>query len=46
MLSTRTVVSVENLPTVLGQTYGVIAEHLNKLGEQPADAPFVAIAQH
>ena len=42
VMSTRTVVSVENLPTVLGQTYGVIAEHLNKLGEQPADAPFVA----
>lgn len=41
-LSVRTRTAVENMPTLLGQTFGAIGAYLEKLGEQPADAPFVA----
>ena len=37
---TRT--SVQELPQVLGQAYGAIAQYLGELGEQPAGPPFVA----
>ncbi|CAJ35653.1 GyrI-like domain-containing protein [Methanocella arvoryzae] len=41
-LSVRTRSPVENLPNVIGQTYGTIIQYMSELGEQPAGAPFVA----
>ena len=41
-LAVRTRTSVENLPRVLGPTYGTIAQYLGELGEQPIGPPFVA----
>ncbi len=40
VLSVRTRTSVENLPQVLGQNYGAIAQYLGELGEPPSGAPF------
>jgi effector-binding domain-containing protein len=40
-LCIRTRTAVENLPAVLGKSYGAIAAYLGELGEQPAGAPFV-----
>ncbi len=42
VLSIRTHVAVQDLPQVLGQSYGAIAQYLGRLGQQPAGAPFVA----
>jgi effector-binding domain-containing protein len=39
-LSIRTRTAVQNLPQVLGQGYGAIAQYLGELGEQPAGPPF------
>jgi effector-binding domain-containing protein len=41
-LTIRTRTSVEELPQVLGQAYGSIAQYLAELGEQPAGPPFTA----
>lgn len=42
VMSIRTHVAVHNLPQVFGQSCGAIAQHLGKLGQQPAGAPFAA----
>jgi effector-binding domain-containing protein len=41
-LSIRTRAAVQDIPSVLGQTYGAIGAYLGKLGEHPAGPPFVA----
>ncbi|PKM76904.1 MAG: AraC family transcriptional regulator [Firmicutes bacterium HGW-Firmicutes-15] len=41
VISVRTRSSVENLPQVLGGTYGLIMNYLNEIGAEPAGAPFV-----
>jgi effector-binding domain-containing protein len=41
-LSIRTRTAVQNLPRVLGEGYGQIAQYLGELGEQPAGPPFAA----
>jgi effector-binding domain-containing protein len=42
VLSIRTRCAVEDLPEVLGRSYGAIAQYLGELGETPGGAPFVA----
>ena len=42
VLSIRTRTSVEDLPQVLGQAYGAIAQYLGELGECPVGPPFAA----
>lgn len=42
VLSIRTRSAVENLPKVLGESYGKIMQYMGETGENPADAPFVA----
>ena len=42
VLSMRTRTSVGDLPQVLGQTYGAIAQYLEELGEHPVGPPFAA----
>lgn len=42
VLSIRTHSSVNDLPQTLGQCFGRVGQYLGELGEQPADAPFVA----
>lgn len=42
VLSIRTSATVEELPDLIGRCYHKILEHLNDLGEAPADAPFTA----
>jgi effector-binding domain-containing protein len=42
VLSIRTHATVQNLPQVLGQSYGAIAQYLALNGQQPTGAPFVA----
>jgi effector-binding domain-containing protein len=39
-LSIRTRASAQELPQVLGQAFGAIAQHLCDLGEEPAGPPF------
>lgn len=41
-LTIRTNTKVENLPMVIGQSYGKIGTYLNELGELITDVPFVA----
>ncbi len=41
-LSIRTQTSVQNMPQVLGQVFGEIAQYLGRLGEQPAGMPYTA----
>ena len=41
-LTIRTRASVKNLPRVMGEAYGAIAQYLGELGEQPAGPPFCA----
>ena len=41
-LSIRTRTAVQNLPQVIGETYGAIAQHLTQLGQCPVGAPFAA----
>ena len=41
-MAVRTRTSVEELPQVLGPTYGTIAQYLGEMGEQPVGPPFVA----
>jgi len=42
VLSIRARTAVENLPKVIGKSYGKIMQYLAELGEQPADAPYTA----
>ena len=42
VLSIRTRCAVQDLPDVLGRSYGAIAQYLGELGETPAGAPFSA----
>jgi len=41
VLSIRARCAVQELPQLLGVSFGAIAQHLGRLGEQPAGAPFV-----
>ncbi len=41
-LSIRTRAAVQDLPQVLGEGYGAIAQYLSELGEQPIGPPFAA----
>jgi effector-binding domain-containing protein len=38
----RTHAAVQELPRLIGETYGAIMQYLGELGEQPAGEPFVA----
>ena len=40
-LIVRATTPVQELPRVLGQAYGAIAQYLGQVGEQPAGPPFV-----
>jgi effector-binding domain-containing protein len=42
VLSIRTHTSVKNLPAVVGQSFGAIAQYLGQLGQAPTGAPFAA----
>lgn len=42
VLSIRKTTSVGELPQEIGKAYCSIAQHLNEIGEQPAEAPFTA----
>jgi len=41
-MAIRTRAAVEDLPRVLGEVYGTIAQYLGELGEQPVGPPFTA----
>lgn len=41
-LTIRTRTAVQNLPQLIGQSYGAIAAHLGQMGQCPAGAPFAA----
>ena len=41
-LTIRTRTAVQNLPQVMGESYGTIAQYLGELGEHPAGPPFCA----
>lgn len=41
-LSIRTITPVQNLPQEFGKAFGVIAQYLGTLGEEPAGAPYAA----
>ena len=40
--SIRTHAAVENLPQVLGQAYGAVAQYLGQIGQSPIGEPFTA----
>lgn len=40
--SIRTQAAMENLPKILGQSYGAIAQYLGQIGQFPAGEPFAA----
>lgn len=42
VLSIHTTAAVQDLPTLIGKSYGQIMEHMISLGEQPTGMPFVA----
>lgn len=42
VLSIRTTIAVQDMPTVLGQAFGAIMAQIQSLGEYPAGMPFVA----
>lgn len=42
VLSIRIRAAVQDLPIVIGESYGRIMQYLEKIGQQPAGAPFVA----
>ncbi|MDI3539727.1 MAG: hypothetical protein PWQ52_850 [Methanolobus sp.] len=42
VMSIRTSAAVRDLPSIIGESYGKIMQHLEKIGEQPAGVPFVA----
>ena len=41
VISIKTKTKMENLPIVIGETYGKIEEYLREIGEYPEDIPFV-----
>lgn len=41
VISIKTKTKIENLPIVIGETYGKIEEYLREIGEYPEDIPFV-----
>jgi effector-binding domain-containing protein len=42
VLSIRTRAAVQDLPNVIGESYGKIMQYMEKIGKHPAGAPFVA----
>jgi effector-binding domain-containing protein len=42
VLSIRTHTAVQDLPRLIGESYGQVMQCLGEMGEQPAGAPFVA----
>lgn len=42
VLAVRTRASVQELPQVMGRTYGAIAQYLGQIGEHPAGPPYTA----
>ncbi len=42
VLMIRKQAAVQNLPQVLGEAYGMLAQYLGEIGETPAGAPYVA----
>ena len=42
VLSIRVITSLNELPEELGYSYDAIIKHMNLMGEQPSDMPFVA----
>jgi len=42
VLSVRARAAVQDLPAIIGESYGKIMEYMNQIGQQPAGAPFVA----
>jgi effector-binding domain-containing protein len=42
VLAIRARVKGQDLPQMLGQSFGAVAQYLGELGEQPAGAPFAA----
>jgi effector-binding domain-containing protein len=42
VLSIRTRAAVQDLPNVIGESYGKIMQYVEKIGKQPSGAPFVA----
>jgi effector-binding domain-containing protein len=42
VLSIRVRSAVQDLPTILGRSYGALGRYLGRLGQQPTGAPFVA----
>jgi hypothetical protein len=42
VLSIRTRTSVEQLPALIGESYGKLAAYLGRIGHHPSDIPFVA----
>jgi len=41
VLSVKTRAAVQDLPKIIGESYGKIMSYLTELGEYPSDAPFV-----
>ncbi len=42
VLSIRTRAAVQDLPGIIGESYGKIMQYMYQIGKQPAGAPFVA----
>lgn len=42
VLAIRTRTPLANLPQVIGQSYGAIMQYMAEIGEQPANAPYIA----
>jgi effector-binding domain-containing protein len=42
VLSIRARAAVQDLPAIIGESYGKIMEYMYQIGQQPAGAPFVA----
>jgi effector-binding domain-containing protein len=42
VLSIRARAAVQDLPAIIGESYGKIMEYMSQIGQQPAGAPFVA----
>ncbi len=40
VVSIRTRTSIQNLPQLMGQSLGAVAQYLGQMGQQPAGAPF------
>ncbi|NLI91460.1 MAG: GyrI-like domain-containing protein [Peptococcaceae bacterium] len=42
VLAVKTKTRMEDLPRIIGESYGKIMGYMSELGEQPADAPYTA----